>query len=108
MKKRFFYFIATLLFALCTLTANASSDTKAIRERIDRMTDGQKQERIEQIQQRVEEIKAMDRSQLTKAQRRDLKEELKDMNKEAKLLKGGVYISLAGIIIIILLLILIF
>jgi hypothetical protein len=108
MKKRFFYFLATLLFALCTITANASSDTKAIKEKIEGMSDAQKQERIEEIHQRVEQIKAIDKSQLTKAERKEIKDELKDMNKEAKLLRGGIYLSIGAIIIIILLLIIIF
>ena len=74
------------------------------------MTDTQKEERITQIQQRVDEIKAMDRSQLTKAERKDLRNELKNMNKEAKVIRtgGGIYISIGALIIIILLLIIIF
>ena len=73
------------------------------------MTDAQKEERITQIQQRVEEIKAMDKSQLTRLERKDLKNELRDMNKEAKAIRtGGIYISIGALIIIILLLIIIF
>jgi hypothetical protein len=61
------------------------------------------------LKQRAAEIKAIDKSQLTRLERKDLRKELKDMNKEAKEIgHGGIYISLAGIIIIILLLILIF
>ena len=107
MKKKLFYLVATALFALASLSATASSGSQALKDKIHGMTDTQKEERIEQIQQRLEEIKAIDKSQLTKAELKDLKNELKDMHKEAKMLRGGIYISLAGLIIIILLLILI-
>ncbi len=108
MKNKIFYFVFTFLFTGSAITANATSGNKAIREKVAGMTETQKEERIQQIQQRAEEIKAMDKSQLTKIERRDLRNELKDMNKEAKAIgHGGIYISLAGIIIIILVLILI-
>jgi protein-disulfide isomerase len=62
--------------------------------------------RLEAMKARVDEIKAMDKSALTKAERKALKKELKDMKKEAKAIRGGVYLSVGAIIIIILLLIL--
>lgn len=62
--------------------------------------------RLEAIKNRAEEIKAMDKSNLTKAERKALRQELKGMKKEAKAIRGGVYLSVGAIIIIILLLIL--
>ena len=62
--------------------------------------------RLEAIKNRAEEIKAMDKSNLTKAERKALRQELKGMKKEAKAIQGGVYLSVGAIIIIILLLIL--
>jgi uncharacterized membrane protein len=56
----------------------------------------------------VAEIKTLRKSSLTKEERKALRQELKDMNKEAKAIQGrGVYLSVGAIIIIILLLILI-
>jgi len=64
--------------------------------------------RMSQMTQRVEEIKSMDRSSLTKQERKELRKELREMNKTAKAMgQGGVYLSVGAIIIIILLLILI-
>src|SRR4051794_23000577 len=104
MKKKIFYFATTFLFAISTISANASSADKSIRERVAGMTETQKEEFIQQIKQRVEEIKAMDKSQLSKIERKDLRDELKNMNKEAKAIGGhGIYISLGALIIIILL-----
>lgn len=56
---------------------------------------------------RLSEIQSMDKSSLTKQEKRSLKSELKDMKKAADGLDSKVYISIGGIIIAILLLILI-
>jgi len=107
MKKKIFYFVVSLLFTLSITSGHASSDTKAIKEKFEGMTDTQKEERITQIQQRIEEIKAMDKSTLTKIERKDLRHELRDMNKEARAARGRTTIVIGGLVIIILLLILI-
>ena len=62
------------------------------------------------ITNRVAEIQNMDKTQLTSADRKALKKELKEMNKDASSLRNstnGIYLSIGAIIIIILLLILI-
>ena|SRR5436309_1434922 len=107
MKKKIFYSAITFLFVI-SITANASSVNKDIKERVASMTEAQKEERIQQIKQRVEEIKAMDKSHLSKIERKDLRDEVKNMNKEVKAVKGhgGIYISLGALIIILLLLVL--
>jgi hypothetical protein len=64
--------------------------------------------RMNRMTKRVEEIKSMDRSSLSKQERKELRKELREMNKAAKAMgQGGVYLSVGAIIIIILLLILI-
>jgi len=61
-----------------------------------------------QMKDRVNQIQHMDMSQMSSEQRRELRDELKGMKKEARQLDGaGIYISVGGLIIIILLLILI-
>lgn len=62
--------------------------------------------RAQEIMHRLEEIKAMDKSALTRDEKKDLRKEMKSMKKEARELRG-VYISVGALIIIILLLILI-
>ena len=62
---------------------------------------------LERITNRVEEIKAMDKSNLSRAEKKELRKELRTMKKEARAMGGGVYLSVGAIIIIILLLILI-
>ncbi|HEY4112077.1 hypothetical protein [Puia sp.] len=70
------------------------------------MSEQQKQALVQQMKDRVDYIKAMDKSQLTKAERKALRTELKDMKKESRAVTG-VYISVGALIIIILLLIII-
>ncbi len=97
----------TFLFVLNAGTASASIIAdKPSKERINELTEEQKA-RIDALKRRVEEIKDLDRSKLSKAERKDIRKELKEMNKEAKAIQGrGVYLSIGAVIIIILLLIL--
>ena len=62
--------------------------------------------RIEEMTKRREEIKAMDKSSMTHAEKKALRQEVRQMKKEARETRG-VYISIGALIIIILLLILI-
>ncbi|HEX8563408.1 MAG TPA: hypothetical protein VF676_10555 [Flavobacterium sp.] len=64
-------------------------------------------ERVKTLLLRVEEIRAMDRSKLTRAERKELRKELRAINTELKSTGNGIYLSVGAIIIIILLLILI-
>ncbi len=63
--------------------------------------------KLERLKSRVEEIRGMDKSNLTQSERKALRSELKEMKKQARAVSGGVYLSVGAIIIIILLLILI-
>lgn len=55
---------------------------------------------------RLNEIKAMDMSALGKAEKRQLRQEVRTIKSDMKALSGGVYLSIGAIIIIILLVIL--
>ncbi|HLG40651.1 MAG TPA: hypothetical protein VI461_13325 [Chitinophagaceae bacterium] len=63
--------------------------------------------RTQQLLNRLEEIKDMNKSDLTRMEKKSLRKEVKDIKKEMKAMSGGVYLSVGAIIIIILLLILI-
>lgn len=63
-----------------------------------------KEVRAKQIENRLIEIRNMDKSSLTREQRKELRKEVKDLKKEAR--GRGIYLSVGAIIIIILLLIL--
>src|SRR3569833_1112778 len=95
------YFLAVaLLLSLTTLTTRSFAADEVT-------ANVATTERAQQIKSRVEDIKHMDKSNLTREERRDLRHELKDMRKEAKEMRGGVYLSIGAILIIILVLILI-
>jgi DNA gyrase/topoisomerase IV subunit A len=101
--------ITAIIMLLCfnTITVNAA-DKKTLKAKVENMTEDQKEARYLEMKERVNEIKSMDKSSLTKNERKELRNELKDLNQEAKAMgRGGIYISTAALIIIILLLILI-
>ncbi|WPR71183.1 hypothetical protein SLW70_14740 [Flavobacterium sp. NG2] len=56
---------------------------------------------------RLEEIKAIDKSTLSRSEKRELRKEVRSINTELRTTNNGVYLSVGAIIIIILLLILI-
>jgi len=106
MKTKIYSLIIVLVLA-CTFSTPISaaiSEDKPVKE----FTEEEIALRMEQMRQRVEEIKKIDRSTLTKQERKEIRKELRNMNKEARAIgQGGVYLSVGAIIIIILLLILI-
>jgi hypothetical protein len=61
--------------------------------------------RAQQLLQRLDEIKGMDKSTLSGTDKKELRKEVKGIRKEMKAIKGGVYLSVGAIIIIILLLV---
>ena len=65
------------------------------------------QVKVEQIVKRLDEIKAMDKSSLSSSEKKGLRKELRGLKKDMATAKGGVYLSIGAIIIVILLLILI-
>ena len=58
------------------------------------------------LMQRLNEIKTMDRTEMTSLERKNLRNEVKEIKSEMKAISGGVYLSVGAIIIVILLLIL--
>jgi hypothetical protein len=104
--KKFFEIALVLILGVSSFSAMAE-DKKTLKERVENMTNEQKEARYTEMKLRVEQIKHMDKSGLSKDERKALRNELKDMNQEAKAIgRGGIYISTAALIIIILLLIL--
>ncbi len=97
------FFFVVRGFSEGTLTAPLQLPSKEV---IASMTKEQKEDLILQMKERVEEIKAIDKTTLSKEEKQELRMELKSMKKEARAVTG-VYISIGALIIIILLLIII-
>ena len=95
--------LSFLLTANIVSTYAATIDnSRPNKERLERMTDKQKNVRLEEIRARVNEIKEMDKSGLSKAERKAVKKEMREMKKELKERKG-VFLSVGAIIIILIL-----
>ena len=98
--------IALFVMLVTSIPTYAASGTNPIKEKVANMTTEEKKLRAEEIKRRVYEIRDMDKSDLTRADRKALRVELREMKKEARAIQG-IYLSVGAIIIIILLLILI-
>jgi hypothetical protein len=92
--------VTVLLIAFCVafVTPALAKDASPIKTEIP------KEIRAQQIEHRLIEIRNMDRSSLSRAEKKELRKEVKSLKKEAA--TQGVYLSIGAIIIIILLLIL--
>jgi uncharacterized membrane protein YdfJ with MMPL/SSD domain len=97
------------LAIVMAITLPARSNTMATTDStLPNSTAGTKEERAQQMLNRLEEIKSMDKSALTKEQKKELRKEVKAIRKEAKRDEiKGIYLSIGALIIIVLLLILI-
>lgn len=63
------------------------------------------EQRVHQLETRLEEIRSMDKSTLSRAEKKELRMEVHAIKKEMKTMAGGVYFSIGALIIIGLLLI---
>ncbi|TCD03547.1 hypothetical protein [Pedobacter psychroterrae] len=103
MKKFIYSLVLVFTMAISANTVSAADKNDKVKTE---MTAEQKIQ-LKRITDRVEEIKAMDKSDLSKSERKALRNELKELKQQARATGGGVYLSVGAIIIIILLLILI-
>lgn len=99
MKKNVFYIIAICFcLTICSLSVKASDSTSVVVQT----------EEVKKMVDRLTEIKEMDKSHLNRTEKKQLQNEVTDIQKKLKKMEGGVYISVGAIIIILLLLIIIF
>lgn len=101
---------AICLFVLASMLgfqSHAEEITPLSRKNIKALSEVQINERVEILTSRINSLNAMDLSSMTRAEKKEIKKELRDIQKEHKTLAGtGVYLSVGAIIIILLLLIL--
>lgn len=106
MKTKFYYMFAFVALLMASVNPVLSKEPKAKGPEME-VTDPTAAARLLEIESRVNEIKAMDRTNMTKAERKALKKELKELKRESRALGGGIYLSVGAVIVIILVLILI-
>lgn len=102
--KKLIYACTLAIALIFSLSPVMASDKKA--NKPSELTAEQKV-KLDKIVNRVEEIRSMDKSDLTKEERKELRAELKELKEQARAISNGIYLSFAAIIVIILLLILI-
>ncbi|WP_316793313.1 hypothetical protein [Pedobacter frigoris] len=103
MKRIIYSLVLVFTLAISANTVTAAEKKDKVKTE---MTAEQKIQ-LKRITDRVEEIKAMDKSELSKDEKKALRKELRELKQQARAIGGGVYLSVGAIIIIILLLILI-
>jgi len=105
MRKNVFSFVATLVLLFSINTAvRATNDVVPTEESIKTSKNVESAE-AKAILTRLDEIKAIDKSDMTSKQKKELRKEVRTLRTQLAAIGGGVYIS-AGALIIILLLIL--
>jgi hypothetical protein len=102
--KKIVHIASFVMLMAMTLPVNASAIIPATASSIPAKTENPA---VQQMLQRLQEIKAMDKSEMSRSEKRDLRKEVRGIKKEMKRANQGVYLSVGAIIIIILLLILI-
>jgi hypothetical protein len=100
MKKLIYIVLSFFLLTGSINVAQASEKNKQ------ELTEAQ-QLRVEQIVKRVEEIRSMDKSNMSHTEKKELRQELTTMKKEASAISnGGIYLSVTALLVIIIILIL--
>ncbi|WP_181368958.1 hypothetical protein [Flavobacterium pallidum] len=105
MKKSTLYLVMMLL-TLTLAPANTFAATAPVTHTLSADPTGEMPARVKVLLDRLEEIKAMDKSDMSRAERKALRKEVRAIKSELRSTGGGVYLSVGAIIIIILLLIL--
>ena len=93
---------AMLLLSFVSTELSAGSDVSPVGKV---STETPESARAKVLLNRLEEIKALDKSKLTSAQKKQLRMEVKSSKKELNELGGGIYLSVGAIILILVLLI---
>lgn len=102
--KKTFYVLSLALALTATATSTFATYNKPAKVEI---TEAEKTE-LSAISKRVAEIKMIDRSSLTKVEKKALRAEVRELKRRSDFLSQNVSLSLGAIIIILLLLIIIF
>lgn len=97
--KKLMYFAFSFIMLLSTVNIASANDKNA------KALTPQQQVKLEQLTNRVEEIRSMDKSDLSRQDKRALRSELKQMKSEANAISnGGVYLSITALLVIVILL----
>lgn len=96
-----------LVLALSMATVTPSFANNGANEKAPITNTAEEKAKVDVMVKRIKEIRDMDKSDLTRVERKALRKEVRDIKATLKASNNGVYLSVGAIIIIILLLILI-
>jgi hypothetical protein len=104
--KKLQHLIFVMLLLTCSLGYASGADKTPVKEPVTSLT-VQQQLRLQVISRRLTEIKAIDKSKLSRADKKALKVELRGLKKEARgMAAGGVFLTVGSLLAVIVLLIL--
>lgn len=108
--KNLVFFVCLMFFALNASTILASELKEELRSEnlavIEVNENNVAEAEVHPLEIRIREIREMDKSDLTAEEKQELRKELKDIRREANQPSRGVYISISGLLIVILLILL--
>lgn len=92
-------------FAFSLLMLVASTNFASATEKTAKALSAAQQAKLEQLTNRVEQIRSMDKSHMSRAEKKELRAELRQMKKEANAIgNGGIYLSVTALLVIIIVL----
>lgn len=104
--KKFTGSLMTAFLLLAFMPATVKAATEPMATTATATTTAVESAQANALLTRLGEIKAMDKSNLSASEKKQLRKETRSIKKELKALSGGVYLSVGAIVVIVLLLIL--
>jgi len=98
------FFVLLMVFALSAPTTFGAKSKKLVK--IDKVETKMSEEEVTRLTNRIEEIRDMDKSDLTVTEKRELRKELKTTKENLRRDGGYIYVSAATVVLIVLLVIL--
>jgi Skp family chaperone for outer membrane proteins len=103
MKNKIFKLSLFLIIVVSSFSVQAAGKNPFVKK----APTEQEAQRLSEIQVRINEIKAIDKSNLTKEERKELRKELTAIKKEARRLSGGFYFAAGAIVVLVIVLLLV-
>lgn len=104
--KKIIMFVFMIVAGGNLAIANDISTSSGIPPTSDKQVNQNNAEQVEMLKKRLDDLKSMDMSTLTKEERKEKRKEVRKIKKELKTADGGIYLSAGALIIIAILLIL--
>ena len=109
MKTKLFFVVSFLSAVALQTPAFAASSVNDDPVRVEPMTESELKSAILDLQVRAQELREAKKNATTKAEKKQIRSQIRDIKKEAKMLKqqdnGGIYIGGGALIVLIVLLI---